>query len=331
MRNKIWLKNVVRNIVTLFIALFLFFIIAEAISRFISSIDERIKNSFQYISYPNGQPPRGFRSPVPSSPKPEHTFRIVALGDSYTWGDFISNTDDIWTSVLQKNLQNNFSDKRIEVINLGIRGFTTVNELETLQKIGLNIDPDVIILQFTLNDPLPSKGFKRVGGKWLKKETLNIIPYDFMHKKFISSSKFYEFLNDRFKVLQYRITGTTKYDQLYKEDFKGWIACQKSLYTISELAHTRGIDVILMIPPYLIKGIWTKETYPYQALYTKIITVGKRANMHVINLLPKFVEQKKDFRTYHALKGHDAHPNVIAHRLFADTLEEYLITNNLIE
>ena len=55
--------------------------------------------------------------------KDSHTFRIITLGDSYTYGLYI-NTKDNWTEILERKLNKNRLCKNInkfEVINLGHR------------------------------------------------------------------------------------------------------------------------------------------------------------------------------------------------------------------
>lgn len=79
--------------------------------------------------------------------KPENTYRIIALGDSYTFGHFV-NTEDSWPEKLE-DLQNNVTDKcntkKIEVLNLGMRGFDIPYIVERYKTVGAKYQPDLII------------------------------------------------------------------------------------------------------------------------------------------------------------------------------------------
>ena len=56
--------------------------------------------------------------------KNKDTFRIITLGDSFTFGMYI-NTKDNWTELLEDKLNSDMGCKNIsmfEVINLGVGG-----------------------------------------------------------------------------------------------------------------------------------------------------------------------------------------------------------------
>ncbi len=83
--------------------------------------------------------------------KPEGVFRILVLGDSFTWGYGISD-DEIFTELLESDL--NRAGHRVEVLNAGVSGWGTDQELLFLEKEGFNYEPDLVILAFYLyNDP----------------------------------------------------------------------------------------------------------------------------------------------------------------------------------
>lgn len=89
--------------------------------------------------------------------KPENVFRILAIGDSFTFSFGVNNAD-AWTHLLEENL-NQLSDQKIEVINAGFPGYTIKDEFEYLQQKGLKLHPDLVILgafENDLNDFSPS-------------------------------------------------------------------------------------------------------------------------------------------------------------------------------
>lgn len=77
--------------------------------------------------------------------KPKNkTFRIVILGDSYTYGLYV-NTKDNWTEVLEDKLNNSKCDKKIDVINLGMEGYDPSYETERYRLRGTKYNPDLLI------------------------------------------------------------------------------------------------------------------------------------------------------------------------------------------
>jgi lysophospholipase L1-like esterase len=80
------------------------------------------------------------------------TLRILFLGDSLIWSGETSS-GDLYTEVLEQRLNARSVNKMsFEVINAGIPGYTTYQELEFLKLYGLDMDPDLVVLGFVFND-----------------------------------------------------------------------------------------------------------------------------------------------------------------------------------
>lgn len=79
--------------------------------------------------------------------KPKDTFRIITLGDSYTYGALIS-TPFNWTELLEDKLNAEplcGKYKKTEVINLGVGGYDIEYAVERYRQRGLKYNPDLII------------------------------------------------------------------------------------------------------------------------------------------------------------------------------------------
>lgn len=96
--------------------------------------------------------------------KPPGTYRILALGDSNTFGVIVAR-QDTWTQVLESLLRE--AGLRAEVLNLSYPGTGTDQQLEVLLHEGLRYQPDLIISQFTIND-LSDNTYFDSGDKTLK-------------------------------------------------------------------------------------------------------------------------------------------------------------------
>lgn len=81
--------------------------------------------------------------------KPKGRIRVLALGDSHTEG-FEAHQDRTFTAIAERYLKAHGVDA--EVLNTGISGFGTGEELVFLENEGIRYHPDVVVLAFCGND-----------------------------------------------------------------------------------------------------------------------------------------------------------------------------------
>lgn len=84
--------------------------------------------------------------------KPPGTYRILVLGDSYTWGAV--PLDDLYTRQLEAILHARGHDD-VEVISMGLPGWDVTHALVAFETEGRRYDPDLVIYQNTENDLYP--------------------------------------------------------------------------------------------------------------------------------------------------------------------------------
>jgi len=84
-------------------------------------------------------------------PKDARRTRILALGDSFTWGWGVAQGEE-WISVVEDVLNEKAGREAVECINAGVNGYGTENELELLRKIGPELSPDLVVVGFFAND-----------------------------------------------------------------------------------------------------------------------------------------------------------------------------------
>jgi lysophospholipase L1-like esterase len=77
------------------------------------------------------------------------TFRILMLGDSVTFGHGVA-IDDAFVRKLEARLQGR--DRRIEVLNAGIPGWSTLQQRIFYEKHSAGMAPDLVLVGFVLND-----------------------------------------------------------------------------------------------------------------------------------------------------------------------------------
>ncbi|HEY5998756.1 MAG TPA: SGNH/GDSL hydrolase family protein [bacterium] len=97
---------------------------------------------------------RGLRDREHALAKPPGTLRIAVLGDSYAEAMQLPMEQTFW-SVLERELGGcgALAGRRVEVINFGVSGYGTAQELLALRHDAWRYDPDVVVLAFvTGND-----------------------------------------------------------------------------------------------------------------------------------------------------------------------------------
>jgi lysophospholipase L1-like esterase len=95
--------------------------------------------------------PDGFRGPRHARPKPAGVFRVVVIGDSIAFGYGVQEGES-FPRLLEARLAGLAPQARVEVVNLGVGGYNAWNEAELLKDVGLGYEPDLVLLQFCIND-----------------------------------------------------------------------------------------------------------------------------------------------------------------------------------
>lgn len=95
----------------------------------------------------------GLRDREHSKPKPDGTLRIAVIGDSYAEALQVPLEDAFWM-VLERRLKEcgNMAARDVEVINFGVSGYGTAQELITLREKVWDYSPDLVLLAVTTNN-----------------------------------------------------------------------------------------------------------------------------------------------------------------------------------
>jgi hypothetical protein len=79
--------------------------------------------------------------------------RVVALGDSFTFGDAVE-AEEAWPAQLESRLNGSGGASRWQVINAGVPGHGTGQELLLSRILEQRLEPDVVVLGFTIVNDL---------------------------------------------------------------------------------------------------------------------------------------------------------------------------------
>lgn len=93
----------------------------------------------------------GFRGKDISTTKPAGTTRIMVIGDSAAFG-YAMNQDETFSAILEKILNEKHPDKKFEVINTAVPGYTSFSSCRFFIEKGIRFQPDILIVSHN-NDP----------------------------------------------------------------------------------------------------------------------------------------------------------------------------------
>ncbi|HET6373485.1 MAG TPA: SGNH/GDSL hydrolase family protein, partial [Candidatus Polarisedimenticolia bacterium] len=91
----------------------------------------------------------GLRGPEVSERKAPGTLRVLFLGDSFVEGKQVADTDVV-TAVLQRLAA--AKGLALEVVNAGVSGYGTAEEVILWDKVGRGLHPDLVLVGFYPND-----------------------------------------------------------------------------------------------------------------------------------------------------------------------------------
>lgn len=90
---------------------------------------------------------QGFRGPEPSSDPAQQ--RVIVLGDSITFGNNLA-LEETFPFQLQQQLSSH--GRKLEVLNFGVHGYDTLQEVSSLELRGLKYHPELVVVAYCLND-----------------------------------------------------------------------------------------------------------------------------------------------------------------------------------
>jgi lysophospholipase L1-like esterase len=92
----------------------------------------------------------GLRGPE-LAPKAPGERRILALGDSFTWGWGVPQGEE-WVAIMERTIDERLGRDAVVAVNGGVNAYGTENELALLERIGRDVAPDLVLVGFFAND-----------------------------------------------------------------------------------------------------------------------------------------------------------------------------------
>lgn len=260
----------------------------------------------------------GFRDREHSKQKPLGVTRVVMIGDSVTEGAGVE-ADAIFSSRLQQLLGPPY-----EVINLGMSGLNTPQEVHVLEVEGLDYDPDVVIVNFVLNDCDFFSEFHAATQFTQEKDTkiglLGDISIDPRIKRLLKSSAFMYFVKSRVEHLVGMITGkgeSNYYRNLWSQDYC-YQRMTEGFDKLKELQARNPFEVHVIIWPLLVDY----KPYAFAQIHEQVKHEAEARGFKVFDLVDTFASLS--YRNLQVTAEDNVHPNGKGHRLAAETYVSWI-------
>jgi lysophospholipase L1-like esterase len=343
LRARLWkistkpkVKTLIINLIILAVTLLFFLFILEASLRFTNTCSvspDKSGNLFTILQksdnpnfiyelkpssegYLNGQfieiNSHGMKSPEITMEKQENTYRIAFLGDSITFGWAIPFSDS-FPEQLKNKLQQS-SEKDIEILNFAVPGYVGIQNYETLRSKVLKYDPDLVIMGHFLNDP---------DSIWQVYETSTNIPTPI--KIFLNeNSCTYNWAKTRRNIILNRagVITNSPYEKLYIESSETWQNHKQLFDNMATFSKDNNVQILVVILPN-----WHNLNDEYE-----FIKIHQQLNKTITDagLLSLDMFQELNGMNAELLRIEHVHPNIVGHKLIADSIYKKLEEENIL-
>jgi hypothetical protein len=222
-------------------------------------------------------------------------YRIVTLGDSFTYGLYV-NTEDNWTEILENLLNKHkcVSIKKFEVINLGNTGYDIRYAYERFLRQGKIYKPDLLLWLLNEEDFIQNNEL--------------LFPIKEKIKKQLMEEENYESLFKKHPYPEWGMAQTFILREYSKE-----LLIEQATEKLFSLKDSFNGDVVYLVFPSL------------RLTYMNLLKKKVESNQHLFLFanLPD-VPNVKDLHF-----PNDSHPNLLGHRMIAESIASYIIKNKV--
>ncbi len=248
----------------------------------------------------------GLRGPALPVEKPPDSFRIICLGDSFTFGEGVRE-EDTYAARLRECLAGVMPGRHIEVMNAGVQAYDAKDAAALYLMRCTSFRPDVVTLGFFLNDATDSAQTIRINEAMTAEYQLSFMAkVSRIWEVFERGRRARRIQRDYFETTHRSFQST------------GWTDCKKVLHGMEQVSREDGFRFVVVLFPVL----WELDgQYPFEDIHRLIKDACREAGCECIDLLDVYRGREAEYLWVHPT---DHHPNEIAHRLAADRIAEYL-------
>ena len=254
------------------------------------------------------------------------TRRVVLLGDSYAFGLGVDQSQTL-AAQLESRLQ--ASCRSVAVLNLGVPGYHTGQELVLAERIGFDLDPDLMVLLFYANDETTEAFQYDPATRVLYGDAL---PVPYWLKGPLARSAAYRWLA-RAKVGRMRTRG-----DLTAMGDRHWPVTRSRLESLFQACANRGVPVVLANVPMLLSSeTLQRPDWTGHQNYERVAHLAERHEIPWVDLRSVLLAEKQspDDPFFERIvisvdSPRDHHLNSTGYSLVADAIAETLTSANLL-
>jgi lysophospholipase L1-like esterase len=264
----------------------------------------------------------GFRGENFPRQKPPGELRILAIGDSFTFGSFVEDDETLPARIEAEFMGTCLAPVR--VINAGVGG-TTIETHAAMAERGLAVQPDLVVLTFYENDvvDLREEMWRQFADNRRAKSRFPLgLVYPLLQKTALWDAALKArvlFARRDSNTLAESDPGAESAEPTDTEALRERYA--QTLATLTAAMQDRNIPVLFVIfPSHLtVEGTWTNEQVRW------VSETARSAGLSPVDLLPVFLETGLPVDSLYLLP-HDGHArprtNSLAAAVVADRLRE---------
>ena len=246
--------------------------------------------------------------------------KILLLGDSVSWADGIMDTRAAYPYLLERLLERAMPGKTMEVINAGVPGYSTFQQAAYFAKRGVKLEPDLVVLQFCLNDVIERyRTLAQYGGDNVhqgidtRQVVRGVTGTIIRHSR--AGEYFVRFLQQRSRGREaYDVAGLAS-DRLSPQLQSAWELVFSELDTIVNTAREHDVPLMLVIAPYRFQ---LEDAENLRQPQDALLAYARRHKLPVFDLLPGFAEQRGKAELF----NDDNHFSLAGHQLAALLLRQ---------
>jgi len=240
-------------------------------------------------------------------------YRVVVLGDSIAFGfctlDAPLPREATFAKVLEERLRADpppgYTDA--EVINLGVSGYDSLQEVEFLREKGLAFTPDLVLVGYCLNDRAPSSVEMARLSRSDRFSTLERLRGRTLRPLLVHSHLA--------RLVWYHASARGHADAAADDDVGD--RTERGFAELRALGEAHGFDTLVAIFPYLDDA----RPYRHAALHARAAASARANGFGVLDLLPAF--QQASGGDLSRIRGRciGMHPDAAGHRRAALEME----------
>ncbi len=248
----------------------------------------------------------GFRGKEFSVLRERRGPRVVFLGDSYTFGWAVNDSETLPAQLEARLARAN--GRVFECLNLGVPGYNTIQEAALLDVEIEALEPDLVVLDYVMNDaepqltvPVSPEVTFRHAPSWI----LGLIAK-------VATPRF----RSRWPLLD-NMEQHHDFDYLagFSSTSQKWRDSRRAMEKIVRLCNRSGIPLLVAILPDFTQPF--DQGYRYKLIHREVSAWAEELGVEVHDLLPNFSgERHEDFW----VEG-DGHPNRAAFERIAGAVE----------